>query len=180
MYYGSVPKKLYVAWKMQRGHMALLVVEEELVTYIFFSFEGISQHALFWVSNKPQPVNQTKFTAYFVMKATGETAKFISFTYYLWLFHVITADLSSYDRDVWLTQNICYFPFKNSVSNPVQNCWTLRNFINWQDIVFYVFISFILTCMCQINLSIIIATFSSSECNQHDIINLMNQFDNQN
>ena len=25
-------------------------------------------------------------------------------------------------------------PLKNSVSNPVQDCWTLRNFINRQDI----------------------------------------------
>ena len=33
---GVCLNKLYVAWKMQRGHMALLVVEEDLVIYFFF------------------------------------------------------------------------------------------------------------------------------------------------
>ena len=63
---------------MQRGHMALLVVEEEdLVIYFFFFWRNITTCPILSV-NKPQPVNHIKFTAYFVMKATGETAKFIS------------------------------------------------------------------------------------------------------
>lgn len=56
---------------MQRGHMALLVVEEELVTYIFFFWRNITTCPILSV-NKPQPRTKTKFTAYFVMKATSE------------------------------------------------------------------------------------------------------------
>ena len=63
---------------MQRGHVALLVVEEDdLATYFFFFWRNITTCPILSV-NKPQTVSQIKFTAYFVMKATGETAKLIS------------------------------------------------------------------------------------------------------